>query len=351
MSGLEAGYMDFRSVVAKFGGTYYSDMSVVEFPIGAKGFASVAAMHDFVLTQWGRDAGELRCCWLDQSKEVAQQLTSLVAARPLCDWVEQGETPLRQILDSRSIETWFQPIFKGSELQLWGYECLARARHPDGTIVSPNDLFGWARKENLIFMLDRVCRERHIENCALVPEREKYHFLINFLPTVIYEPSVCLRSTFAVARRVSLDPSQVVFEVVETDQVTDRHHLRTILDEYRAAGFRVALDDVGAGHSGLTLLADLSPDLIKIDRALVSRSVESEMHAAICQSIIEIGRVGGKLVVAEGIETQQEFDLLRKMGADLFQGYFFGKPNVAPATKAVIASPDDKPCAQPATGT
>jgi EAL domain-containing protein (putative c-di-GMP-specific phosphodiesterase class I) len=343
MSGLESGFMDFRSVVSRFEGIYHSDMSVVEFPIGERGFASVAALRDFVLTQWGSEAGELRCCWLDQSKPVAQQLTTLVAARPLSDWVENGETPLRQILDSRSIETWFQPLFKGRELQLWGYECLARARDEAGQLVPPADLFNWARKENLIFMLDRVCRERHIENCALVPDRAKYHFLINFLPSVIYEPSVCLRSTFATARRVSLDPSQVVFEVVETDKVPDREHLRTILDEYRDAGFRVALDDVGTGHSGLTLLADLSPDLIKIDQELVSRCVDSDIHAAICQSIIEIGRVAGKLVVAEGIETRQQFDLMLGMGADLFQGYLLGKPSASPATQSLISPPGPIP--------
>lgn len=350
MSGREGSCVDFRSIVSRFAGTYHADISVVEFPIGERGFASVGALRDFVLTQWGTIADDLRCCWLDATRTVEQQLTTLVAARPLSDWVTDVDTPLREILDARRIETWFQPVFKGSALSLWGYECLARARDTHGALVPPADLFGWARKENLIFMLDRVCRETHIENCAAVAESQDLNFLINFLPTVIYEPAVCLRSTFATARRVRLDPSQVVFEVVETEKVSDCEHLRNILDEYRRAGFRVALDDVGAGHSGLTLLADLSPDLIKIDRALVSRSVSSQIHAAICRSIIDIGKVAGKLVIAEGIETEQEFDFLRAMGADLFQGFLFGKPDVKPANVSLISprSEPPAPLSQPA---
>lgn len=205
-------------------------------------------------------------------------------------------------------------------------------------MISPAQLIDWAQRENLLFMFDRICREKHIENAATVPNAANLDFLINFLPTVIYEPSVCLSTTFAAARRSGLPPEQIIFEVVETENISDREKLRSILDEYRAAGFRVALDDLGSGHAGLTLLADLSPDLIKIDRDLISRSVDSAPHPSICKSVIDIARESNKLVIAEGVETAEEYALFRELNVDLFQGYLFGRPSEKAARESHVPS-------------
>ena len=108
-------------------------------------------------------------------------------------------------------------------------------------------------------------------------------------------------------------------------------HLRSILDYYRRLGFRVALDDLGSGYSGLAVLGDLDPDLIKIDRYLISKAVESPMHRSICESLVQLGKTHhGKLVLAEGVETVGEKELLSAMGVDLFQGYLFGRPAPIP---------------------
>lgn len=332
---------DLAQVIERFGGEYDATLSAIAFPVGPEEkFESAAAMRDFIETHWRDCLSSLRCCWLDTGADLSDQLAKLIAAQPLSAWVTEGESPLREILAARRIETWFQPIFSGPDLEVWGYECLARARGPNGELIPPSDLFRWARHEDLVFMLDRVCRELHIERSARVNHNPEINFLINFLPSVIYDPSVCLKTTFAVARRVGVRPQQIIFEVVETERVQSHEHLRGILDEYRKAGFRIALDDLGAGHASLQLLGDISPDLIKIDRGIVSKAVGSPIHEAIARSIVDIGRSANKLVLAEGVETQAEHELFRRMGVDLFQGFLFGKPHPVPRTERY-----QKPCA------
>lgn len=260
------------------------------------------------------------------------------AYRPLNELAPKFDSPLMDILQNKRIETWFQPIFRADSLDIWGYECLMRGRDAQGGLVMPGDMLKWARQENLIFMLDRICRELHIENAGRANLPPDTAVLINFLPTAIYDPKFCLRTTEAAARRVKLESRRIIFEVVETDLVTDREHLCSILTHYRDAGFRVALDDVGAGYSGLMMLAELEPDLIKIDRSLIEKAVESKPCRAICSALISIGRDGGKLVLAEGVETRQQAELMRHLGVDLFQGFYFARPHAEPLLQSPMAA-------------
>jgi len=339
LDGAETELQDFQQIAAVLADDYVKEFSLLTFTIAtASRFESAGALRNFLETHWPAAAERMTACWIDPGRPIASQLRDLAAAQPLAAWAGDAESPLRRILDERRIDTWYQPIFAGKGLHLWGYECLARATDDDGGLISPAELLRWAQHENLLFMFDRVCRERHIENAARVPNAERLNFLINFLPTVIYEPGVCLSTTFAAARKSGLPSKQIIFEVVETEKIDDRDFLRKILDEYRAAGFRVALDDLGSGHAGLTLLGDLSPDLIKIDRELVAKSTESTIHRSICRSIVEIARESDKLVLAEGVETHEEYALFREFKVDLFQGFLFGHPSSVPAREADIAS-------------
>lgn len=256
--------------------------------------------------------------------------------RPLVEMSPLDASPLVEVLREKKIETWFQPVFHSGSHELWGHECLMRARDRDGSLIAPWQLLQWAEQERLIFMLDRVCRETHIENAAWALPGDS-SVLINFLPTAVYDPGFCLRTTCAAAKRFGLDPVRVVFEVVETERVAEMAHLRRILDYYRKAGFRTALDDVGSGYAGLTMLADLSPDLIKIDRELVRHAADSKTHRIICHALVQIGKQSDQLVLAEGIETEAEYRVMREMGVDLVQGYLFGKPAAEPAFTAAIA--------------
>lgn len=218
-----------------------------------------------------------------------------------------------------------------------------RGRTEEGEVVGALDLINWAQQENLTFMLDRICRETHLENAGKIEAGRRCHFLINFLPTAIYQPEFCLQSSMAAARRSGILPEQIIFEVVETERIKDRRHLQKILEYYRKYGFRVALDDVGAGYAGLSLLADLHPDLIKIDRELISRAAGSRLHRNICAALVKFGKDNNQLVLAEGIETEVEKEMVDELGVDLYQGYLFGRPSNVPARESAYISSQQHP--------
>jgi EAL domain-containing protein (putative c-di-GMP-specific phosphodiesterase class I) len=133
---------------------------------------------------------------------------------------------------------------------------------------------------------------------------------------------------------LGLKPRDIVFEVIESEHVSDRFHLRGILTFYRQAGFLVALDDVGAGFSGLTLLSELKPDIIKIDMALVRDIDQDRYKQSIVRHLIGIARETGTTVLAEGIETEAEKAWLIQADVELLQGYLIGKPSPVGAVAA-----------------
>lgn len=283
----------------------------------------------------------LRGAWLDSRQELNEQLQELIHAEPLLQLEMGSGSPLLEILNQRRLETWFQPIYRAGSQAVWGYECLMRGRTADGELVMPSDLLAWAKQENLLFLLDHSCRQIHLSNAVRLPHARQCHFLVNFLPNSIYWPSFSLQSAMESVNGSGLHPDQIVFEVVETEEVRDRDHLRRILAHYRKFGFKVALDDVGSGYSGLSLLGDLNPDLIKIDRELVRKAAHSVWHLGICESLVHLAKRNDRLVLAEGIETEEERRVMEAMGVDLFQGYLFGRP--APHPAAMAPPPASKP--------
>jgi EAL domain-containing protein (putative c-di-GMP-specific phosphodiesterase class I) len=279
----------------------------------------------------------VRAAWLERGRPLLEQLPTLIHGEPIGAMVESSSSPLLPILEEGRIETWLQPVFRSGTLGLWGYECLMRGRSPDGALVPPLTLLAWARQERLVFMLDRVVREAHLRNVGRLALPAECAVLINFLPSAIYQPEFCLTSTVRTAREVGIDPDRIFFEVVESEAVEDREHLRAILQHYRDSGFGVALDDVGSGYAGLSLLGDLRPDLIKIDRDLVQKAAGSRTHREICASLVSLGRQAGQLVLAEGVETEQQWAVMEEVGVHLMQGYLFGRPDPAPAQASLVA--------------
>ena len=304
------------------------------------GFHSITEVLNFLRTILDESLVRvIGCTWVDpmlSSPLTSEQL--LLKAQPLVAMVSQDSGPLLSLLKENRLTTHFQPIFRAGSLELFGYECLMRGQAADGELISPATLIQWARQEQLVFMLDRVCRETHLRNAGKLNLPKDATLLINFMPTAIYKPEFCLKTTIAASKEAGIEPSRIVFEVVEQYEVADREHLAHVLQYYRDNGYRVALDDLGSGYAGLSLLADLDPDLIKIDRELVSRSVKSPMHRSIVQALINIGHDNDKLVLAEGVETDEESRLMTLMGADLLQGFYLGKPAAVPATTPLGAT-------------
>ena len=235
---------------------------------------------------------------------------------------------LSTLMDKGALTTHFQPIVDLHTREIYGYESLARGVEDDGALIYPDKLFTWAREGDMLFYLDRACRETSLKTAAVKNIRSKV--FINFIPTAIYDPQHCLASTVRWAKQLDFDPQNIIFEVIESDHISDIGHLKKILDYYKSEGFMVALDDVGSGYSSLNMLAKLLPNIIKIDREIMHHIDTNITNQSIFKAIISIARENDILVLAEGVEREEEVAYAYQHGAHLAQGYYFGKPSAEP---------------------
>ena len=216
----------------------------------------------------------------------------------------------------------FQPIVNVRDGGVLAYEALVRGTkgEPAATILNHT-------LHNNRYSIDQRCREKAIAVSATLGILETSADLsVNFYPNAVYEPKQCLRRTLAAANAVGFPLKRIIFEVTEVERVRDQQHLSNIMTEYKSHGLRVAIDDFGAGHSGLALLAKFQPDLIKIDRELVECIHERPASRRIVRSIVEVCADMGIEVIAEGIELEAEMQTLCDLEISLMQGYYFARP-------------------------
>ncbi len=213
----------------------------------------------------------------------------------------------------------YQPIVDVSTRSVWAHEALVRGPEGQGA--------GWVLDQVTVdnrYRFDQACRVKAIKTAAQLGLQQRLS--INFMPNAVYKPEVCIRTTLEAARVHGFPTERIVFEVTEGERVEDGPWLTSILREYHRCGFLTAIDDFGAGYAGLTLLADFTPDLIKLDMALVRNIDTSSSRQAIARGMLAICRDLGITVIAEGVETRGEHDFFRDQGVTLMQGWLFGRP-------------------------
>lgn len=213
----------------------------------------------------------------------------------------------------------YQPIVRLSDRSIFAREALVRG---------PNGESAWSVLSQVTdlnrYQFDQACRVKAVKTAARLGMTELLS--INFLPNAVYEPAACIRTTFEACREAGFPTERVMFEVTEGEQVDDHPHLIRIFESYKRFGFSTAIDDFGAGHAGLNLLAGFQPHVIKIDMNL-ARGVDADtVRQAIVRGVVVMCAGIGAKVVAEGVETKAERDCLRDLGIDLMQGYLFCKP-------------------------
>jgi EAL domain-containing protein (putative c-di-GMP-specific phosphodiesterase class I) len=216
----------------------------------------------------------------------------------------------------------YQPIVALADRSVVAHEALLRGV-VDGREVGGGDLFFVAEQAGWLHRLDRIGRESAI--AGAVPWLGDDDLFVNFNPTSIFRPQVCLASTERAVHDAGIAPEQLVFEVVESHAIADRGHLVSILDHYRSLGWRVALDDVGAGWSSRSMLTAVRPDVVKLDKALV-QALPDDGARTVVRAAVDLAHSSGAVVVAQGVETEQLAEQVTDLGADLGQGWLFGRP-------------------------
>lgn len=232
-----------------------------------------------------------------------------------------------EIIKEELVHCLYQPIVKATR-EVYGYELLSRFKNTDGTVVYPNEMFSAAKNRGRLYALDKLCRTTAVKHASLLKADQKA--FINFIPTSIYSPEHCLKSTIQTAKEKNIEPSQLVFEVVETEQVDDVNHLKRILSYYKDRGFEYALDDVGEGFSTLELLEQITPTYMKLDMKYVQGVSSDPEKQRVATQFLQKALEFGTIPLAEGVEEEEEFNWLKEAGYQLFQGYYFGKPAAKP---------------------
>jgi EAL domain-containing protein (putative c-di-GMP-specific phosphodiesterase class I) len=227
-----------------------------------------------------------------------------------------------EVLRAGAVHSVYQPVVDLEERRALGFEALTRVSN--GAFPGPERLFKVARENNAIWKLERLCRGRAIEGCrGLAPDQMLF---LNVEPDSVRDPELRGETTFNLLRASRLQPSQVVLEMTEHSAVRDMLELRQVLDYFKFLGYRLAMDDVGSGYSGLKAIAELKPDFIKIDMSLIRNIDRHPIKQDLTGTIARFSIRSGITLIAEGVERPEELRCLKEIGVRYAQGFLFARP-------------------------
>ncbi len=252
------------------------------------------------------------------------------------------KTDLRQALEKRQFVLFYQPEVELATRRIAGLEALIRWQHPDRGLVPPMDFIPIAEETGLILPigdwgLSEACyqiRQWHNED----PERAAPRVGVN-LSARQFSREGLADHVEALLRHTGISSEQLGLEMTESSLIPDPGTAMEVLGNLRRLGVSLLMDDFGTGYSSLNHLHSLPFDVLKIDRSFVTRMTEGEQPFQIVRTIIELARVMGMDVVAEGIETREQYALLRQLGCRFGQGFLFSRPVPAATISTMLRLP------------
>ena len=237
----------------------------------------------------------------------------------------QNRCSIQEILLSDQIRTVFQPIVDVRSNAIIGYEALSRG--PSGTeFQAPLAMFEAAAAVDLAFELDRHCRHQALETAAKSLPADALLFL-NVFPSSMYDPDFQGTSLIEMLGKLGLGPGRIVLEISEQYAIDNYTLFVEALKNFTDVGFEVAVDDIGAGHSGLEKIAHLNPRYLKLDMQLVRDIDASYIRREMTRAVTAFAVKTEAAVIAEGIEREGELEVVRDMGIEFGQGYLLGRPS------------------------
>ena len=252
----------------------------------------------------------------------------------------QLETDLRKALELNQFRVYYQPIVSLRNGQIVGFEALSRWQRPEG-LVMPGEFIAVADETGIILPINRqllydACRQLRSWQ-ALFPSDPPLTLNVNITPKQFAQPELAseIRKTL---QETGLDPSCINLEITETIAMADAEKSAVVLSELKALGVRLDIDDFGTGYSSLSRLQRFPVDTLKIDRAFVSRIDTDPATLEIVRIIVMLAHGLHLTVVAEGVETQAQVDLLKDIGCELAQGYLYSKPVSAEVIEQLLTN-------------
>jgi EAL domain-containing protein (putative c-di-GMP-specific phosphodiesterase class I) len=240
---------------------------------------------------------------------------------------------LKKIIDTKSVQVHYQPIVSILRKAIIGFEGLSRGvLEEKKDFISPTSMFSVASDGGIAIDLDRLCREKVIEGFSPLYNKNKDLLLfLNIDGSVMTDDVVGSGVLLNLVEQFNIKPENVVLEIVES-KINDDDALSRFIDTYRGYGFLIGLDNVGCGISNLDRIAFIQPDLIKIDKVIVDELHLNYYKQEVFKALVGLAKNLGAMVIAEGVENEQEAIKAIEFGADLLQGYYFAKPKQITST-------------------
>ena len=241
--------------------------------------------------------------------------------------VEQQQK-LEEIIVNQWITPVYQPIVSLQDGSVLGFEALSRVEKP-GIFDNIEEMFQCAEESGCIWMLEQVCRRailRGVYDQKNVLDQYHAKIFINVSPKVLHDEKFRQGFTREYTKRYGIDTERIVFEVTERERVEDENSFRQAIGHYKMQNYQIAIDDVGSGYAGLNRICSLSPGYIKLDNELVHDVYKNPIKYAMIKGMVEFSHSSGTLLIAEGIETKKELELLIDLGVQYGQGYYLASP-------------------------
>ncbi len=249
------------------------------------------------------------------------------------------EDEISKIIENKQIKTVFQPIISLRDGSLLGHEALSRVAG-ETFIENPDQLFYYAAKCNRLWDVELLCRTHSLEAAFLSSDHQVYNkkLFINVNPNIMHDIKFRQGFTKEYLSQFGITPDNIIFEITERNAVNDMSSFKSTVSHYKEQTYRIAIDDAGAGYSGLNLISDIKPHFIKLDMNLIRDIDTDNMKFALVKSMIELSHMANIHLIAEGIETEKELATLINLGVHYGQGYFIQKPNEAmlPVSPSVV---------------
>ncbi|MEW6739621.1 MAG: GGDEF domain-containing protein [Nitrospirota bacterium] len=232
-----------------------------------------------------------------------------------------------ELLDSNSLTTHFQPIFCSKDGTVYGYEALTRIKE-DKRNINIGELFKKAILTNTISSLDVKCRGNAISLASsLGINHINAYLFINICPEALMNPAHSVGITDELADEWDISKERIILEITEESAIHNCKLFKEAVVYYKKRGYKIAIDDFGAGYGGLKMLSVIEPDFVKIDRHFISNIDKATVKFNLVDSIASACHRIGIKVIAEGIEQEEELKVVMNMGIDLLQGYYLYKPS------------------------
>jgi EAL domain-containing protein (putative c-di-GMP-specific phosphodiesterase class I) len=250
--------------------------------------------------------------------------------------IDQPSVGVAEVISRRLLRPVYQPIVDLRNGRIAGSEGLIRPA-PGSGFANPSELFDAAEATGRTVELDLACLEIVAAGAASTMSGDSV-LTLNLSPRTLEADDFSAGALVALVRKAGLDPSRIVLELTEREQIEEMERLRRNVAACRGAGFRIAADDVGAGNAGLRLLSQLQFDIVKIDLSLVQGGAIHEASQSVVGALQDLARRWGASVIAEGIETPAQLRIVRELEIGAGQGYLLGRPMAAEELVALQAT-------------